>query len=134
MIKNSLRFFLIGCIGMLLFSCEDDILDDFADPREQFFGNWDVSENELKEAYSVSIVKNPSNSSEVLINNFWNTTGNPPAALVVGQKIIFNEAQFLDSESEVNGEGFLDNNKITWNYKVFDGADEIEYDAIFTQQ
>jgi len=121
-------------MSLMLFSCEEDNLDDFEDSREQFLGTWDVSENELKDAYSVTIVKNPANSSEVLINNFWNMTGNPPAALVVGKKIYFNNANFFDSESEVNGEGFLNNDKITWQYKVFDGADEIEYEAIFTLQ
>lgn len=134
MTKNILGLLFISCMSLMLFSCEESELDDFGDPREQFLGNWDVSENELKQAYSVSIVKNPSNSSEVLVNNFWNTTGNPPSALVVDNKIYFSNAKFYDSESEVNGEGFLDKNQITWQYIVFDGADEIEYEAIFTLQ
>ncbi len=134
MMKIILRLLFLCCMSLMLFSCEEDSLDDLDDHREQFLGTWDVSENELKDAYSVTIVKNPSNSSEVLINNFWHMTGNPPAALVIGKKIYFNNANFLDSESEVNGEGFLNNDKITWQYKVFDGADEIEYDAIFTLQ
>jgi len=134
MTKNIVRLLFISCLSLILFSCDEDSLDEFNDPRDQFLGTWNVSENELKDAYAVNIVKNPSNSSEVLINNFWNTTGNPPAALVVGKKIFFNEANFLDSESTVNGEGFLNNDKITWQYTVFDGADEKEYDAIYTLQ
>lgn len=134
MTKIILKAFFIIFLSLVLFSCDDDGLDDFSDPREQFLGNWNVSENELKDAYAVSIVKNPSNSTEVLINNFWNTNGNPPAALVVGEKIYFDNASFFDSESKVNGEGFLNKNKITWQYKVFDGADEREYEAIFTLQ
>ncbi len=134
MTKNIVKLLFISCFSLVLFSCDEDSLDEFNDPRDQFLGTWNVSENELKDAYSVNIVKNPSNSSEVLIENFWNTTSNPPAALVVGKKIYFNDAKFFDSESDVNGEGFLNNNKITWNYKVFDGADEIEYEAIFTRQ
>ena len=135
MMTNILRLLFISCMSLILFSCEDENLDDFSDPREQFLGTWDVSENELKDAYSVEIVKNPSNSTQVLIKNFYNyVTENSPAALVVGKKIYFNNAIFFDSETEVNGEGFLDKDKITWHYKVFDGADEKEYDAIYTRQ
>jgi len=134
MTKNIVKLLFISCFSLVLFSCDEDSLDEFNDPRDQFLGTWNVSENELKDAYSVNIVKNPSNSSEVVIENFWNTTSNPPAALVVGKKIYFSNASFFDSESEVNGEGFLNDDKITWQYTVFDGADEIEYEAIFTLQ
>lgn len=119
-----------------LISCDDENLDDFSDPREQFLGSWDVTESCFKDAYSVEIIKDPENSAQVLIKNFWNMgiSSNPPAGLVVGKNIIFDKASFFDSESKVSGEGFIDNDKINWQYEVFDGADAYSCEATYTLQ
>lgn len=136
MTKRNLNILFAFSLVILLYSCEEDTFDDFSDPRDVFIGTWDVSESCYKDAYSVEIVKDPLNSAQVLVNNFWNWGYNekPPAALVVGQKIYFNNAGFTDDELVVDGEGALDKNKITWQYQVFDGADITECEASYTLQ
>ncbi|MCD4746211.1 MAG: hypothetical protein K8R58_07920 [Bacteroidales bacterium] len=67
---------LLFCVPFLIVlnaceSDEDDNVNPEVDPRDNFLGNWNVNETCQRDAYSVTIVVDPSNSSQVLIKNFW---------------------------------------------------------------
>lgn len=119
-------------ISILLFStffitsCADEDTATPADDRDQFIGYWDVNETCSRDSYSVQIVADPSNSSQVLIKNFWLIGNNekPPYAIVAGSTITIPKQTMGNNDSnEVEGSGKLDKNKITWHYTVNDGAD-----------
>ena len=117
-----------------ILSCseEDDV--NPSDDRDVFIGTWNVSETCIRDSYSVEIVADPSNSAQVLINNFWliGFQEKAPYAIVAGNSIIIPKQYICNNnENEVNGTGIFDKNKINLTYTVNDGADlytcEAEY-------
>jgi len=121
--------------SLLLVSCVADETDDLVDARDQFLGNWNVSESCSKDAYSVSITKDPSNSSQVLIQNFWNTgnCSNYPYAIVAGNSLFIPKQDICDNAFEVDGNGSMSKETITWDYSVNDGADLFNCVATYTR-
>jgi hypothetical protein len=114
-------------VAVLLISCtdEDDILNPTND-RDAFLGNWDVTESCVRDSYDVNIVADPSNSTQVIINNFWliGYSEKPPYAIVAGTTITIPTQKMCYNESnEVSGSGKLIKGKVVWNYTVNDGAD-----------
>jgi len=114
-------------ISMVLISCTDDgdILNP-QDDRDAFLGTWNVIESCVKDAYSVNIVKDPSNSAQVILQNFWLIGYNekPPYAIVAGTTITIPEQTMCYSGNNiVSGSGKLNKSKIEWDYTVNDGAD-----------
>jgi hypothetical protein len=110
-----------------LFSCtdEDSILDT-GDDRDAFLGTWNVTEACSKDSYSVTIVKDPSNSTQVIIQNFWLIGYNekPPYAIVAGSTITIPAQDICyNNSNEVSGSGSIDKKTIELNYTVNDGAD-----------
>jgi len=123
-------------ITLLFASCaleEDDPLNP-ADDRDQFLGTWNVTESCGKDAYQVTIEKDPSNSAQVLINNFWliGFHEKPPYAIVAVNSIhIPKQLMCNDDSNEVSGDGSIHKNEITWNYTVSDGADLFTCSAVY---
>jgi hypothetical protein len=114
-------------VTLVLSSCtvEDDPLNP-TDDRDAFLGTWNVAESCVKEAYTVTIIKDPSNSSQVIIENFWLIGFNekPPYAIVAGTTITIPEQAICYNASNiVSGSGKLEKSKINWDYTVNDGAD-----------
>jgi hypothetical protein len=114
-------------ISLVLFSCTDEDGNlDMGDDRDAFLGTWDVTEACSKDSYSVTIVKDPSNSSQVIIQNFWLIGYNerPPYAIIAGSTItIPNQFMCYNNSNEVSGSGSIDKNTIELDYTVNDGAD-----------
>lgn len=118
----SFLFFVI-----LLTSCIEDTdplnpLDD----RDAFLGVWNVTETCNRIPYQVTIIKDPSNSSQVIIKNFWLIGPNEkaPYAIVAGSSIVIPQ-QYInnDENTEVKGSGVLNKETIEWEYTANDGAD-----------
>ena len=121
-------------LGLLLFiSCLEEDTNDLLDDRDAFLGAWNVTESCNKDAYSVQISKDPSNSSQVLINNFWNTgnCGNPVYGIVAGSSIYLPEQSFCNGAFKVDGSGDMIKEKINWSYSVNDGADLFSCSATY---
>jgi len=124
--------------AFLMHSCE---LDEEENPvptfdRDKFIGAWNVSESCSRDFYSVEIVANPANSSQVIIKNFWliGFQEKPPYAIVSGNIITLPKQAICDNFSnEVSGSGKLDKNQITWNYTVNDGADLWSCSSTYTR-
>jgi len=118
-----------------LFACTADDIVDPADARDPFLGNWNVSESCTKDAYSVSIVKDPSNSSQVLIQNFYNTgtCSDPPYGIVAGSSLVLPTQSICDDAFEVDGNATLSKEIISIDYSVNDGADLFNCTATYSK-
>lgn len=120
---------------LTLTGCTFDETDDLTDDRDAFLGTWNVSESCAKDAYSVNIVKDPSNSAQILINNFWNTgnCGDPVSALIAGNSAYISTQTFCNKAFEAEGSGDLVKEEITWSYSINDGADLFNCQATFSR-
>lgn len=123
--------------SLILSSCiEESDPFNLPDDRDVFLGIWDVSESCSKDFYSVEIIKDPSNSAQVLIKNFGNigSCSNPPFGIVAGSSIFVSKQTICSGSFEVSGNGELNKNKITWGYTINDGADLFTCSATYTKQ
>ncbi len=108
-----------------LAECTPDSTEDPnpSDPRQKFLGTWLVQETGKKKlTYQVNISENPSNTSEVLISNFYNF-GIKPYAIVTSGTITMPVQSFASQGIQVNGSGEYSTNRIQWIYYVNNGAD-----------
>ena len=121
----------IFSLGILLLgSCATT--PDGEDDIEKYIGTWNVSDQAVRINYTVSIVANPSNSAEILLNNFadLNTSA---VGLVVGNSVIIDE-QSLGSNYFVNGSGsYINSGKLEFNFALNDGIDNESRVAVFTK-
>ena len=112
---------------MLIISCaeENDIFNP-QDDRDAFLGTWNVDETCNRIPYQVTIIKDPTNSSQVIITNFWLIGPNEkaPYAIVAGSTIVIPQQNiYNDEKTIVKGSGILNKDIIEWEYTVNDGAD-----------
>jgi hypothetical protein len=130
-------YWLAGLMAIILIGGCTDELDptDLIDDRDAFLGSWSVSENCAKDTYSVTIIKDPGNSSQVLIQNFWHISNcsNPPYAIIAGTNLVMPTQSICGDAFEVNGSGKLDKGKISMTYSVNDGADLFNCSATLEQ-
>jgi len=122
----------IVLFGMaFLSSCEvtsDDNLDDI----EKYYGTWNVNDQASKLNYVVIISANPSNSAEILMNNFADLNSSA-VGLVVGNSVVIDN-QSLGSDYSVNGSGsYINSGKLEFNFSLDDGIDIESRTAIFTK-
>jgi hypothetical protein len=121
---------------LLVFACEPIDNPDNTDPRDKFTGIWTVNEvSQLygNNTYTVTIINDPGNSSQVLLKNFYHfgleteTYAIPTTSTItVPQQVVCNYS--------VSGSGTLNNGKISWSYTVSDGADTDHATATFVKQ
>lgn len=117
--------------------CTDDPSNqDLGDDRDAFLGSWVVTENCAKDTYVITITKDPTNSAQVILNNFWHITNcsNPPYALIAGSQIVMPEQEICSNAFQVSGSGNLSKGKITMTYEVNDGADLFQCSAVMEHQ
>ncbi len=122
-------------IALFLFSCieGEDILNP-QDDRDAFLGTWNVNENCKRIPYQVTIIKDPTNSSQVIINNFWliGQDEKAPYAIVAGNSIVIPQQNIQNDEKIiVKGSGTLSKQIIEWEYTVNDGADFYTCEATY---
>lgn len=135
----NIRFIVTCVLFFFFFACtEDSEITDFTGDREKFLGTWDVSESCSKNAYSVNIIKDTSNSSQVVIENFRHITecNNPPYAIIAGNSIVLPQQLICDDSFPyiVEGSGQLKNNVIKLNYYYKDEADSLNCSAVYNRQ
>jgi len=130
--KTYTRIFglLLFASTFLLTSCEEDDLDGmFGDPVEKFLGNWNCmisgDINGDFGPFTVHVVRNPDQSSEVLIRNFDLQGSDVSArAIIAGNTITIPRQKICDDTIEIQGSGSYRNGEFTLTYKTNDGADE----------
>ena len=111
-------------------ACED-LLDsmDTGDQRNRLVDAWKCDENiniykSSLEVYWVEITKHPTDTSRILISNFYNLDENVHAEAILSGKILTLPLQTLTGGFAVTGSGEIESdwNKITWSYSVDDGS------------
>lgn len=108
---------------LLLASCDVYYVEPepVYDPRDQFAGSFDVSEYsstyDENWEYGLTIFKSGSRSSEVILDNFYNS-GLRVTAYVTGSRLEI-PWQIVDGY-QVQGNGFITGDKITLSYYVRD--------------
>ena len=118
-------------ISITIFSCTETN-DDAGDDIQNFVGTWNVSDQSARINYQVEIIPNPSNSAEVLLNNFADL-GSSASGLVVGSSIIIDN-QSLGSGYSTSGSGTLENSKkLVISFDLNDGIDNQSRVATFTR-
>jgi len=133
-----LKTVLMAVAVALLFttSCELDNDPVTSDPRDNFVGTWVVNEQSSlygTNNYTVTIRKDPDNSTQVLIANFYHF-GNDFDTWAITTISSITVPQQEVCNHTVQGTGQRDKNKITWSYTVNDGADLDNVTAVFTKQ
>lgn len=142
--KNTFRFFLFlaALSGFLLSGCEPvDETTDGDDPRDTYIGVWQFLESFKSadgQSYIVTIVKDPSNSSQVILENFGNpgTQDVSVTGIVTANQIVVS-SQSMSNGWTVEGSGKIANvNKtsMTWSYSIIAGGDKEYYTATATRQ
>ena len=124
---KSLKLISFIILSLVMFSCSEDIEDlNPQEDRDAFLGTWKVNETCNRIPYQVTITKDLSNSSQVIINNFWliGPDEKAPYAIVAGSNIVIPQQNiYNDGKTIVTGSGVLNKNTIDWEYTVNDGAD-----------
>jgi len=137
--KKIPTIYLFVMLMLVLATCTDDTgLGDLTDDRDQFLGTWEVNESCAKAAYTVNIVKDPSNSSQVIIENFKHITvcSNPPYAIIAGTSIEIPKQEICSDNFPftVEGNGKLKNSTISLSYYYKDEADSLNCSAQYVLQ
>jgi hypothetical protein len=109
-------------IAVALSSCTTEDLN--FDDRDDFTGNWICQENSTQlgtSSYNVSISKSLTDSTAILISNFYNLgSSNSAKAIVDGNTITINP-QLVDNLN-VAGSGTLTGTQINLSYTVSAGG------------
>jgi hypothetical protein len=127
----------ISLFGLFfLQSCIEEGTDPFGDPVEKFLGNWRAEETSTVFGpgfvYPVTISRNPSNSAEILISNFYYQGNDIKArALVVGNSLTIMRQKICDDTIEIQGTGTFSDGRVNLNYTANTGADLDNVTAIY---
>lgn len=131
MLLRRISIFAVFLILTTIFSCTETN-EDPGDDIQDFVGTWNVSDQSARINYQVEIISNPSNSAEVLLNNFADL-GTSAVGLVVGSSVIIDN-QSLGSGYSTSGSGTLENkNKLVISFDLNDGIDNQSRIATFTR-
>ena len=117
-----LRFLFISALLMLICcnTSDDNNPSPVPDARDKFVGAWNVNDESCsKGKYVADISKDPSNSIQVLIQNFALANPiEPDTAIIAGSSIhIYKQKNSEGWTIEGNGTYNTDGN-IDWNYKL----------------
>ena len=121
-------------LTILLFNSCDETIDGPIVPltAKDYIGTWYVNESCAKNTYQVTIAAVSGDTTSVYISNFGQMGSSIKATAGISDDLITVLNQDLDG-SEVSGTGTFYKDKITWSYKINDGADLMECSATFTK-
>jgi hypothetical protein len=107
------------------------------DPRDKFVGNWSCNESSHlygSHTFYVSITLDPSNSSQILMANFYQLGSGQKAYGIVANNYVNIPSQTV-SGCSVRGSGNMNSsgNQISWNYYINDGADIDTCTAVYNK-
>ncbi len=129
MIRNRVLVFILFLTGMGMFSCEDPLSNmEEGDPRDKLVDTWKVGDTadgkkSAMDVYWVEISKHFTDSSRIIIYNFYNVSSEAEAVLN-GSKLTL-PVQELEGGFLISGSGVIQGskaNEIIWNYTVDDGS------------
>jgi len=122
-------------IGLGFGGCAVDNIDipgGSSDNIQKFLGTWSVVDNGLKLNYEVTIDRNPSNSTTVLMRNFAGS-GSTAEALVVSNSLAI-ESQVIGQSWYVSGNGsYKSDTRLEITYSLEIGGEQEQRSAVFTR-
>jgi hypothetical protein len=139
----SFSLFLATLTVLLISACEpvdgDPVSDD---PRDAYVGEWQFIESFKStegQSYIVTISKDQSNSSQVLLANFGNPGSNDIYAvgLVTAGQLVISQQKLVNSTWIVQGAGSFSNASKTamnWAFSITAGGSKDDYTATATKQ
>lgn len=135
------RYFRIAIsLTLLVFmaACElDEGLDPIdADSRDKFIGTWLFSEAPAARSisYSVTVTKDPTNSSQVILKNFGNFGNSYSAYGIVTSSRIVVPSQEIYPGMSIDGDGSMPSSgQMDWSYTIEGGGELEEYVATATK-
>ena len=132
MINKYFATLLIVTFTLSINSCTEDDLTEGADYIQKYLGIWSVNGQAARINYDVTIIANPSNVSEIFINNFANL-GTSASALVVDNSIVI-ELQYLGSDYTVSGTGiYVNSKKLEFSFELINGIESESRIALFSR-
>jgi len=142
--KTTFRFFLLLAVlsGFLITGCEPvDNTTSGDDPRDPYIGVWQFLEGIKStdgQSYIVTVIKDPSNTSQVILENFGNpgTQDVSVIGIVTANQIVIS-SQSMSNGWTVEGTGKIANvakTSMTWTYSITAGGDKEYYTATATRQ
>jgi hypothetical protein len=135
--KQHRTYILSAFVLVFLFlapSCVPDEDPIEEDPRDKYLAAWMCTES-TSISYTVTISKDLSNSTQILMNNFHHLGVDEDIyALVAGNSIQIMQQNVCQGTMQVSGDGILEtNNRISFQYYVNDFADIDTIQAIYTK-
>jgi hypothetical protein len=102
-----LRFLFISVLFILICcnTSDDNNPSPVPDVRDKFMGDWKVTDECSKGNYIVNIRKDPSNSAQVLLQNFANSTASVFDTAIVAANLFFLYQQMNSEGWLIEGEG-----------------------------
>lgn len=119
------------------YACEtDDTGDDTTDPRDEFVGVWRFTEtptkkSALSQSYIVTMSKDESNSSQLLLENLCNpgVSGSDAVGILTISTIMVTN-QTLPNSWVIEGSGKKTGTGLmSWTYSITAGGDKMYYIA-----
>jgi len=118
----------------------DPISFKTSDPRDPYIGEWQFIESfksTLGQSYIVNIIKDPDNSSQVILRNFCNPGSNNISAkgIVTSTQLVVSSQQ-MSNLWIVDGTGQFSNSnktKMDWTFSITAGGSKDSYTATATK-
>ena len=130
--KGKIFLGLIVLFFLVINSCQKDN----SGSQNDYTGSWHCYESTKLSGinnYEVSIDNDPSNSSQVLINNFYNLGSDQNAQAIATETglTLLNQTVLGD---KISGSGvYINKNKLTWSYNVIVGGETDIVYATYTR-
>ncbi len=119
--KNKIAV-VVFSIAIALSSCTTENLN--SDDRDDYTGNWICQETSSQlgsSSYNVTITKSGTDSTAILISNFYNLGSSKSAKAIVNGNSLLINAQLVDNLN-VAGSGTLNGTQINLSYTVSAGG------------
>ena len=119
----------VSVFALFMGSCATT--EDDSNDIDKYIGTWNVNDIPSRINYNVTIQANPSNSAEILLNNFADL--GTAIGLVVGNSIVIDN-QTIGTDYTVSGSGsYINSSKLEFTFDLNDGIDIESREAIFTK-
>ncbi len=133
---SSLLLAIFGMLVLLNFSfcAKDNTIVPSTDEAQKYLGTWSVSDNAARLNYTVTIERNPQNStSEIFLNNFADLKGKVKGS-IIGNTIVIEKQASGSANYSVEGSGdFINSTRLEFTYSLDDNIETEMRKAVFTK-
>jgi hypothetical protein len=132
--KYTTKIAIVALIAVAFASCTSENLNN-VDDRDDYTGNWSCQETGSSSgtsSYTVSISKSSTDSSAILIGNFYGLGASKTAIAFVSGNSLTIQQQTVDNLNVLSGSGTLSGNTINLHYSISQGGID-NVDAVYTR-